>query len=376
MPLQEEIEQRSKEIFTDSYPMSIGELMNLYTDNELDIHPEFQRFFRWEIDQKSKFIESLFLGIPIPSIFVSQRDDGVWDVIDGLQRLSTIFQFVGILKDENDELILPDPLTETKYLPSLKNKKWNDKDNPINSLTPSQRLLLKRQKIDIKILKHNSDPQVKYELFQRINSLGTHLSDQELRNCVLIMVDKSFYNWILELSQTEDFQNCVSLSDKDISEQYDIELVLRFCIFKNINMEEIGADKKNISDFITEKSIKFTNQEIFNREYEKNVFKKTFELLNNILGERTFKRYNKEKDKFEGKFLVTTFEAISIGVGSNIDYWDSIPDEEEKKEILIAKVKELWENESYTDSTVRGARWDSRSKVLVRLGKHLFNQTL
>lgn len=356
--------------------MSIGELMNLYTDNELDIHPEFQRFFRWEIDQKSKFIESLFLGIPIPSIFVSQRDDGVWDVIDGLQRLSTIFQFVGILKDENDELILPDPLTETKYLPSLKNKKWNDKDNPINSLTPSQRLLLKRQKIDIKILKHNSDPQVKYELFQRINSLGTHLSDQELRNCVLIMVDKSFYNWILELSQTEDFQNCVSLSDKDISEQYDIELVLRFCIFKNINMEEIGADKKNISDFITEKSIKFTNQEIFNREYEKNVFKKTFELLNNILGERTFKRYNKEKDKFEGKFLVTTFEAISIGVGSNIDYWDSIPDEEEKKEILIAKVKELWENESYTDSTVRGARWDSRSKVLVRLGKHLFNQTL
>ncbi len=66
-------------------------LNNLYTDNELDLHPEFQRFFRWKPSQKSRFIESLLIGIPIPSIFVYQREDGVWDVIDGVQRLSTIF---------------------------------------------------------------------------------------------------------------------------------------------------------------------------------------------------------------------------------------------------------------------------------------------
>ena len=80
------------EIRTDGYPISIGELLAMYKDSELDIHPEFQRFFRWSPEQKSRLIESLLLGIPLPSIFVSQRENGIFDVIDGLQRLSTIFQ--------------------------------------------------------------------------------------------------------------------------------------------------------------------------------------------------------------------------------------------------------------------------------------------
>ena len=121
--LQQEIDEKKKEIFTDGYPMSIGELSSLYSENELDIHPEFQRFFRWTTLQKSKLIESILLGIPIPSIFVSQREDGVWDVVDGLQRLSTIFQFMGILKDENGDLINPQALEEAEYLKSLKDKK-------------------------------------------------------------------------------------------------------------------------------------------------------------------------------------------------------------------------------------------------------------
>nr|WP_230944622.1 DUF262 domain-containing protein [Burkholderia stagnalis] len=75
--------------------MSIGEILNLYKDKELDIHPEFQRVFRWGIQQKSRLIESLLLGIPLPSLYVSTNDLGVWEVIDGVQRLSTIFEFMG-----------------------------------------------------------------------------------------------------------------------------------------------------------------------------------------------------------------------------------------------------------------------------------------
>ena len=98
MSLDQEIKDRGSEIHSDGYAMSIGELMNLYRDGELDIHPEFQRFYRWSVEQKSRLIESILLGIPIPSIFVSQREDGVWDVIDGVQRLSTILEFAGELK--------------------------------------------------------------------------------------------------------------------------------------------------------------------------------------------------------------------------------------------------------------------------------------
>ena len=88
--LENEINEKRKEIRTDGYPMSIGEWISMYEKGEIDIHPEFQRFFRWTELQKTNLIESILLGIPIPPIFVSQRPDGVWDVVDGLQRLSTI----------------------------------------------------------------------------------------------------------------------------------------------------------------------------------------------------------------------------------------------------------------------------------------------
>jgi len=91
--LLKQIEDARMQVHTDSYPMSIGELVNLYDDGELDIHPEFQRVYRWSEEQKSKLIESILLGIPLPSIFVAQRKDGIWDVVDGLQRISTILSW-------------------------------------------------------------------------------------------------------------------------------------------------------------------------------------------------------------------------------------------------------------------------------------------
>ena len=128
MALQDEIDKARGEIRTDGYSMSIGEWISLYQSNEIDIHPEFQRFFRWSSFQKSRLIESILLGIPIPQVFVAQRqEDGVWEVIDGLHRLSTIYEFVGILKNEKGEPISTLTLEKTKYLPSLAGKKFEDK---------------------------------------------------------------------------------------------------------------------------------------------------------------------------------------------------------------------------------------------------------
>src|ERR1039457_2271913 len=124
--LESDIEAKAQEIHADAYPMSIGELLSLYRDGELDIHPEFQRFFRWSDLQKSTFIESILLCIPIPSIFVAQRNDGVWDVVDGVQRLSTIFEFTGILKNEKGQTLPELRLVATDYLPHLKAMKWED----------------------------------------------------------------------------------------------------------------------------------------------------------------------------------------------------------------------------------------------------------
>lgn len=193
MSLIEQINNKRKEIKTDGYPMSIGEWMSLYEKDELDIHPEFQRFYRWSETQKTSLIESILLGIPLPSVFVSQRPDGVWDVIDGLQRLSTIFQFIGILKGEDGRNVAPLTLQKTKYLPDLQDIKWNNEANPVKSLSKELQLLIKRSKINASIILKESDETAKYDLFQRLNTGGSELSPQEVRNCLLLMINKPFF---------------------------------------------------------------------------------------------------------------------------------------------------------------------------------------
>lgn len=90
--LEKQISTARQSVYADGYPMSIGELTNLYKEGEMIIRPEFQRFFRWSQVQKSNLVESILLGIPIPSIFVAQTESGKWELVDGLQRVSTILE--------------------------------------------------------------------------------------------------------------------------------------------------------------------------------------------------------------------------------------------------------------------------------------------
>lgn len=368
MGLQEEIDLKLNEIKTDSYPMSIGEIVSLYKEGELEIHPEFQRFFRWSPIQKTKLIESILLGIPIPSIFVSQSKEGIWEVVDGLQRLSTIFEFMGILKDENGNKLPASKLKKTKYLPSLEGKYWDNPSETENSFTSAMRMFLKREKIDIKIVKRESDSGVKYELFQRLNTLGSKLSDQEVRNCIMVMIDKSFFQWLSNLAKYEPFLNCLSLADRLLNEKYNEELALRFFIFKNIDINDIKG-VQDLGEFITKKMIKFANQENFNKELEENVFKKTFKLLNETIEENSFKQFNKSKGRFEGKFLISAFESIAIGLGNNINLWENT---QNKKDILEGKIKSLWENDNFNRRSGSGINVTLRVPTIVPLGKEIF----
>jgi len=366
MTLIEEVALKSKEIYTDGYPMSIGEISSLYKDKELDIHPEFQRIFRWSILQKTKLIESILLGIPIPSIFVSQRDDGVWDVIDGLQRLSTIFEFMGILRDENGDLLPGSELVATDYLPSLLGKKW-DSENPVHTLDNALKIEFKRVKIDIKIVKKQSDKNIKYELFQRINTLGSSLSDQEVRNCLLIMINKDFYKWLKELSLHQTFLDSISLAERLIEEQYQMELALRFFIYKNIDLSEIKG-VYDLADFITKKMIEYADKRDFDYEVEENIFKQTFDFISEKIGEDAFKRYSTIKGVFQGKFLLSMYECIAIGVGKNILTMNKAISSEEVKQ----KISSVWSDDDFQRRTGSGISVSSRLPVLIPLGEKLF----
>jgi len=364
MALQEEIDDKRREIKPDGYSMSIGEWISLYDDGEIEIHPEFQRFFRWSNYQKTSLIESILLGIPIPPVFVSQREDGVWDVVDGLQRLSTIYEFVGKLKDESSQLLPSLALDGTKYLPSLVGKKWDDPNDLGNSLTQAQRLIIKRSKIDVTILLRDSSPLAKFDLFQRLNTGASVATPQEVRNCILVMHNRRMFNWMQSLSEDPAFQACLSLSDRSIDEQYDMELLLRFLVFRKIDESKLKSIG-DISVFLTDKMIEMAQQD-YNYIQEEEAFKVTFEILKEQMGSDSFRKYDKVKDRFTGGFLVSAFEVIALGIGFNY---------EKLKETTVdikKLVQHVWLNTNYPSWSGGGTDAKRRVPKLIPLGRKVF----
>lgn len=365
MKLDKEVDEKRREIRTDAYDMSIGELCSLYEDGEIDIHPEFQRFFRWTDRQKSQLIESILLGIPIPPIFVSQRADGVWDVVDGLQRLSTIYQFMGMLKDENGKIVKPLVLSKTKYLPSLEGKQWNGNGNGKNAFSQSLRLLVKRSKLSVSIILKESDENAKYDLFQRLNAGGSHLSPQEIRNCILVMINKNMFRWLKNLAEYEPFRNCAALSDRPISESYDIELALRFVIFSCISEDDLS----NVGDvhvYITDKMTEIASQKSFSHKTWSQLFRQTFDLLEHEVGDKAFKRYDNKKKKFSGGFLISQFELVACGCAYNL-YNDTIPAN------IEGKIMKSWSDPGYTKWTGSGITAARRLPRLIPYGREVFS---
>lgn len=192
----------------------------MYDNNEIIINPEFQRLFRWSSSQKSKFIESLLLGIPIPSIFVFETDDAEWELIDGLQRLSTILEFMGKLNGDMG-LMRPSVLDATSYLPSLYNAVWEKSDQILDvkladqrPLTKGMQLSIRRARMGVQILKRPSDNQTKFDLFQRLNAGGTQANAQEVRNCIMLMTNPDGFRRVKESAESDSFINVLNISDE------------------------------------------------------------------------------------------------------------------------------------------------------------------
>lgn len=367
--LQEEIDLKSKEIHTDSYAISLGEVFSMYKDGDIDIHPEFQRFFRWTSNQKTKLIESILLNIPIPPIFVAQRQDGIWDIVDGLQRMSTILQFVGLLKDSEGQTISPLTLEETELLPSLKDKLFGDDDNQgENYFTETQRRYFKRAKLNFIIIQKESDESSKYELFQRLNTGGSSLTPQEVRSCLMVMVSSSLFHTIQELAKYEPFLQCVKLSDKNIEEQYDLELVIRFICLRNERLDSISK-MSDLSVFLDKEIVKKMKDLTYNWDQEILNFKNTFDKIASQIKENAFQRYNKSNDKFSGGFLVSAFEIVALGIGNN-------PENVENSTIKD-KVIEVWDRIEAEDISWKGYNASGRLVKTLKLGRSIFqNETV
>ncbi|CDT74021.1 conserved hypothetical protein [Vibrio coralliirubri] len=355
--IKDEIERARHSIKTDGYPMSIGEITNLYRDGEIKLDPAFQRLFRWDNQQKTKLIESILIGIPIPEIFVAQKADGNWHVVDGVQRLSTTLQLIGALEDKE-----PLVMTSCKYIPSLENKTW--KDLPIETQREFRKSKLK---INI-ILTQNSD-EAQYELFQRLNTGGTSLSDQEVRNCLILMISPEFYEEINRLKKYPNFLDCLRLEKHNFDKEFHMELILRMFIgYANIvDYKEHGSISSILlSEFIDRETINL----IRNADIDgfSSVFKRTFDQLKNCLNNESFLKYDHTKEKFYGSFNVSTFEMITTGISSNIDKVENLGKDELKKSIV-----DIYKEDAVIDLLKHGTKAIKRFKGLTEFSRTYFN---
>jgi len=363
--LQHEIDRQSSEMHTESLSMSIGEVISMYRDGDLNIHPEFQRFYRWTDYQKSKLVESILLNIPIPPIYVAQRGSGIWDVVDGLQRLSTILQFAGILKDEEKQTKAALKLKKTDLLPSLENKFWDSANG--NSFTDAQQRYFKRSRLHFIIIKKESDPSGKYELFQRLNTGGSSLESQEVRNCLLIMHNEAYFQKLNTLSEFPPFLECINLSDKNLIEQYDKELASRFLVLKDKDASELSRIN-DLGGYLDEKIIQFFNENLTNWTDTETQFKSTFQLINDNVGSDAFKRYSIEKDIFYGGFIVSAFEMVALGVVKNLSRYETKP------QLIKERIKECWRKINAEDISWKGYSASGRLPKTISIGQQIFNE--
>lgn len=318
MSLKSAVDSKRREISSDNLSMSIGELLNLYKDQELDIHPEFQRIFRWSMQQKSRLIESLLLGIPLPSIYVSTNDSGIWEVIDGVQRLSTIFEFMGELRgpqsDESDDIETKPAITleRTKHLPELDGVSFS-------KLDPTLRLEFKRTRLDVKILSRETQGsgKGKFDLFERLNTYGQPLSPQELRNCILVSLNPELFRWLKRLGENEDFRNSVIISDAQLQEKYDMDLALRFITLRDAQISSIG----DVHEFLRDRMESISINKKFAKVKEEKLFNEVFSYLSETMGENAFRSWSPEKKIFRGGFSLAGFEGIGLSLARN---WKSI----------------------------------------------------
>lgn len=271
-----EVSPSERRVYTDQGDPEIESLYGKYKRGKLVVQPDFQRYFVWDAKKSSRLIESALLDIPLPVIYLSEEKDGKEYVIDGQQRLTSFFSFIdGKLPYETKDF----RLIGLQVFTELNRKRFAEIEEDLQDK-------IRYCKMRTITFRKESDPNIKFEIFERLNTGSVSLNDQELRNCIY----RGTYNTVLkELSQDNDFRYLLGLKDTE-KRMRDVELVLRFATFYHATYlhykppmkEFLNADMEKFQ-FITPPQTKELRE----------AFKNTVAIIRSLLDNRAFKRFYK-----------------------------------------------------------------------------------
>ncbi|MGE0259870.1 MAG: DUF262 domain-containing protein [Alphaproteobacteria bacterium] len=291
----------SRQLRTDAVDFSFGEIVNLHNSKEIVIAPEYQRLFRWTNEQKSRLIESILVELPIPPIFLIEGEEGILELIDGLQRVSSVIQFISAA-DIGKE---PFTLTGCDLIQQLNGKSFEE-------LSLRDRLRIKRTAIRAVVIRKQGDELIKYELFKRLNTGGSLLTAQEIRNCSSRMIagGEKFYATLTELAKYPAFTTAIArLPETMAAQKGDEELVLRFFAVKNY----LYGYKGNVEEWLDSymEQVLFGHLQ-FDTEVETAIFKQVFDFIARNFGADAFAR--NRNGEGTGRLAPAYFEAAVGGI--------------------------------------------------------------
>lgn len=334
--------------------LSFRELTSMYRDGDL-LKPELQRKYVWTREEASRFIESLLLGLPVPSIFLAEAEEEKRLIIDGYQRIMTVHDFIeGIFSDDKKIFKLS---TSKKF-----NKRWRGK--AFIELTPSEQRKIRNTTIHAIIFTQDSPKEGDtgmYQIFERINTSGRALTAQEIRNCVY--QSKPVNKLLFELNDNIEWRELFGMDSVD-SRMRDMEFILRFLAFHTYDFKsEVKTSislKKFLNDFM---SINYKTDYI---EKMKTTFESTIHKIYENLGDEAFNNISStDKNKIVNKFNPTIFDSIMTAT--------VIAGERPFVDNVIEKRLELLEDKYYQNAiSIRTTNIDSINKRIELALSYLF----
>jgi hypothetical protein len=331
-------------ITTNNY--TIRELYAQIIDNELDLAPDFQRSFVWDVKKQVRLIESILLGIPLPAFYFNQDELGNFQVIDGVQRLTTIKLFM------SNEISLKEAHLE--YLKDLMEHNYSSLDGSI-----------KRRFAGTQIVAHVIEPQtpdeVKYDIFNRVNTGGSPLTAQEIRHCMGKDISRELLKTLVESDSFDQATQFAFWSkDKDGKKvrnnrrMADREMALRFCAFRTLSIQEY--EKSNSLDgFLLEFTRQIDRGEVSKVQINdlKQAFNRSMRNCAEILDDAAFRRWPIDADR-RGPINRAIFESQALALADH-----EFSEIKKHKATIKRKFRRLFEELSY-DNAVRASTGDPR----------------
>ena len=331
------IPARERKLITQPFDFIVSSLEEQIRDGQLILQDDFQRRQIWDQRKSSRLIESLLLNVPIPVCYFAELDDGVFSVIDGQQRLTSISRYIANLF----------PLSGLRVRPELNRQRFSE-------LEKADQRLIKTRTIRCIVIQKESHPDIRFDVFERLNQGAVKLTPQELRNSTY----RGDLNKILkDMCKNKLFQSVRRVDDVD-ARMGDAEMVLRFFAFHFAASEYRGFFAPFLDKYLESKML----MTAADKQVHEKLFLDTIDKVNSVFDHNAFRQID-EHGKFANQVNRAIFDVVMLTF-AHIPKADLVAN----KSAIIDALKTLCvQNDSFQDAIGKATRDKARINTRVRL---------